>query len=103
MRRASGLCHTLSDMGLNNQTQSVIAQVTPVTDSTEKLSTDLSRLMEAKSAADSIDDAGQRAEAYADQVKPLFDDVRASIDKLEGLVDDKIWPVPKYRELLFLR
>jgi glutamine synthetase len=59
--------------------------------------------MEAKAAADGIDDAGQRAEAYADQVKPLFDDVRASIDRLEGLVDDKIWPVPKYRELLFLR
>jgi glutamine synthetase len=94
---------TLSDMGLKNQMQSVVAQVTPVTDSTGRLSEDLSRLMEAKSAADSIGDAGQRAEAYADQVKPLFDDVRASIDKLEGLVDDKIWPVPKYRELLFLR
>jgi glutamine synthetase len=93
----------LSDMGLRDQAQSVVAQVTPVTDSTERLSLDLSRLMEAKSAADSIGDAGQRAEAYADQVKPLFDNVRASIDRLEGLVDDKIWPVPKYRELLFLR
>jgi glutamine synthetase len=93
----------LSNMGLKDQAQSVVAQVTPVTDSTERLSGDLSRLMEAKAAADSIGDAGQRAEAYADQVKPLFDDVRASIDKLEGLVDDKMWPVPKYRELLFLR
>ena len=94
---------TLSDMGLKNQAQSVVAQVTPVADLTGRLSEDLSRLMEAKTTADSIGDAGQRAEAYADQVKPLFDDVRASIDKLEGLVDDKIWPVPKYRELLFLR
>jgi len=94
---------TLSDMGLKDQTQSVVAQVTPVADFTGRLSEDLSRLMEAKTTADSIGDAGQRAEAYADQVKPLFDDVRASIDKLEGLVDDKIWPVPKYRELLFLR
>ncbi len=93
----------LSDMGLKNQAQSVVAQVTPVADLTGRLSEDLSRLMEAKTTADSIGDAGQRAEAYADQVKPLFDDVRASIDKLEGLVDDKIWPVPKYRELLFLR
>jgi glutamine synthetase len=94
---------TLSDMGLKDQAQSVIAQVTPVADSTKMLSADLSRLMEAKTTADSIGDAGQRAEAYADQVKPIFDDVRASIDKLEGLVDDKMWPVPKYRELLFLR
>jgi len=94
---------TLSDMGLKNQAQSVVAQVTPVADLTGRLSEDLSRLMEAKSTADSIGDSGQRAEAYADQVKPILEDVRASIDKLEGLVDDKIWPVPKYRELLFLR
>jgi glutamine synthetase len=94
---------SLSDMELKEQAQSVVAQVTPITDSTKRLSEDLSRLMEAKSAADGIGEAGQRAEAYADQVKPLFDDVRASIDRLEGLVDDKIWPIPKYRELLFLR
>ena len=93
----------LSDMGLKNQAQSVVAKVTQITDFTQSLSEDLPRLMEAKSAADNIGDAGQRAEAYAEQVKPLFGDVRASIDKLEGLVDDKIWPMPKYRELLFLR
>ena len=93
----------LSDMGLKDQAQFVVAQVTPITDLTERLSKDLPRLMEAKSAADSIDDAGQSAEAYAAQVKPLLHDVRASIDKLEGLVDDKIWPLPKYRDLLFLR
>ena len=94
---------TLSDMGLKDQAQSVVAQVTPVADLTGRLGEDLSRLMEAKTTADSIGAADHKAEAYADQVKPIFDDVRASIDKLEGLVDDKIWPVPKYRELLFLR
>ena len=93
----------LSDMGLKDQAQNVVAQVTPITDLTKSLNEALPRLKEAKSAADSIGDAGQRAEAYADQVKPLFGDVRASIDNLEGLVDDKIWPMPKYRELLFLR
>ena len=93
----------LSDMGLTKQAQSVVAQVIPITDLTERLIEDLPRLMEAKSAADSIADAGQKAEAYADRVKPLFGDVRASIDKLEGLVDDQFWPLPKYRELLFLQ
>ena len=93
----------LSDMGLKDQAKDVIAQATPVAALTERLNEDLSRLEDAKSAADSIDDTGKRAEAYADQVKPIFDDVRGSIDKLEGLVDDKLWPLPKYRELLFLR
>ncbi len=93
----------LGDMGLKDQAQSVVAQVIPITDSTERLSKGLEQLIEARSTADSINEAGRKAEAYADQVKPLFADVRASIDRLEGLVDDKIWPVPKYRELLFLR
>ena len=62
----------LSDMGLKTQAQSVVAQVTPITDLTEMLSKDLPRLKEAKSAADSIGDPGQRAEAYADQVKPFL-------------------------------
>ncbi len=103
LRKLGETYRTLGDMGLKDQAQNVVAQVTPIADLTGRLSEDLSRLSEAKTTADSIGDAGQRAEAYADQVKPLFDDVRASIDRLEGLVDDKIWPVPKYRELLFLR
>ncbi len=103
LNRLGETYRTLSDMGLKNQAQGVVAQVTPIADLTGTLSEDLSRLTEAKTTADSIDDTGQRAEAYADRVKPLFDDVRASIDRLEGLVDDNIWPVPKYRELLFLR
>ncbi len=41
--------------------------------------------------------------AYADRVKPCFEKVRASIDALEGLVDHRIWQLPKYRELVFLR
>ena len=93
----------LSDMGLKKQAQNVVAQVTPITDLTERLIEDLSRLVDAKSSSNSIDDAGKMAEAYADRVKPISDDVRASIDTLEGLVDDKLWPLPKYRELLFLR
>ena len=58
---------------------------------------------ETQTAADSLTDTAESAEAYADQVKPDFDKVRTSIDKLEVLVDDKIWRLPKYRELLFIR
>ena len=67
------------------------------------LNRDLSDLAAAQSAADGMSDAAASAEAYADQVKPYFDKVRTSIDKLEVLVEDKIWRLPKYRELLFIR
>jgi glutamine synthetase len=93
----------LNDMGLKDQSQSIVAQVAPIADLASKLNGDLSQLMQVKSSADSMGDVAERAQAYADQVKPLFDTVRDSIDKLEGLIDEKIWQLPKYRELLFLR
>ena len=50
-----------------------------------------------------ITDIEKRAHAYCFNVKPLFDDIRYHCDKLELLVDDEIWPLAKYRELLFTR
>ena len=43
-----------------------------------------------------------RGIAFANTVKPLFDKIRAEADALELIVDDRNWPLPKYRELLFL-
>ncbi|MDB4061109.1 glutamine synthetase III [Vicingaceae bacterium] len=48
-----------------------------------------------------LEDPKQKANEYADVVKPMFDVIRYSVDKLELMVDDEIWPLPKYRELLF--
>ncbi|MFG6686219.1 glutamine synthetase III [Mariniflexile sp. HNIBRBA6329] len=53
--------------------------------------------------ANAIENIEEKAQAYCDQVKPLFDDIRKHCDKLELLVDDEIWPLTKYRELLFTR
>ena len=53
--------------------------------------------------ANSMDDSENRAAAYCDNVKPFFEEIRYHCDKLELLVDDEIWPLPKYRELLFTK
>ena len=45
----------------------------------------------------------EKAIAYHDTVSVFFDEIRRHIDKLEEIVDDQMWPLPKYRELLFLR
>ncbi len=103
INKLSETYRNLNDMGLKDQPQRIVAQVVPITDLTDELNNQLSQLMEAKSSADQMHDLAASAQAYADQVKPYLDKVRAPIDKLEGLVDDKIWQLPKYRELLFLR
>jgi glutamine synthetase len=53
--------------------------------------------------ANKIDSAEKRAIMYCDNVKPFFETIRYHCDKLELLVDDELWPLTKYRELLFTR
>lgn len=60
-------------------------------------------LLEAKDKAAEIHPAQKQAEAFCNEVKPLFDEIRCHVDALEMMVDDEMWPLPKYREMLFLR
>ncbi len=60
-------------------------------------------MVEARKKANKIDDPAQKAAAYRDTVKVYFDKIRYHVDKLEFMVDDELWPLPKYRELLFIR
>ena len=46
-------------------------------------------------------DIAERAKVYSHEVKDMMDKVRDSADHLEMLIDDEMWPLPKYRELLF--
>ena len=48
-----------------------------------------------------LEDPKEKANQYCDIIKPMFDKIRYSVDKLELTVDDEMWPLPKYRELLF--
>jgi glutamine synthetase len=60
-------------------------------------------MIEARKKANTIGDVMEKAEAYEKTVKPFLDTVRYHIDELELIVDDEKWPLPKYRELLFVR
>ena len=60
-------------------------------------------MIEARKKVNVIKDAIEKAFAYEKEVKPFLDDIRNHIDKLELIVDNEKWPLPKYRELLFVR
>ena len=60
-------------------------------------------MIEARKRANRIEDQRAKAIAYHDTVAGYFDEIRHHIDKREEIVDDQIWPLPKYRELLFIR
>lgn len=60
-------------------------------------------MVSARKKANALTDERSKAVAYHDTVAPALDDIRRHIDKLELLVDNEMWPLPKYRELLFIR
>ena len=60
-------------------------------------------MLENRKKANKIDGAEKKALAYCDTVKVHFDEIRYHADKLELLVDDELWPLPKFREMLFTR
>lgn len=60
-------------------------------------------MIEARKTANNIDEAAEMALAYSQKVFPFLDDIRYHVDKLELIVDDEMWPLPKYREILFTR
>jgi glutamine synthetase len=60
-------------------------------------------MVEARKVANIIESGKEKAVAYESTVRPCLDDIRYHIDKLELIVDNELWPLPKYRELLFVR
>ncbi len=60
-------------------------------------------MIEARKVANKIEHARDKAYQYEQTVRPYFDKIRKHIDKLELIIDDELWPLPKYRELLFSR
>ena len=60
-------------------------------------------MVEERKKANKIEDSVKRAKLYCSKVKPFFNEIRYHCDKLELMVDDEIWPLTKYRELLFTK
>ena len=68
-----------------------------------KITSNVREMVEERKKANVIEHAEEKAIAYCDKVKPYFDVIRYHCDKLELMVDDELWPLVKYREMLFTR
>ena len=80
-----------------------MALIEQISEHIAKINKGITDMINERKKANTIVDAEKRAVAYCNKVKPYFDEIRYHCDKLELLVDDEIWPLPKYRELLFTR
>lgn len=83
----------------NNQLEivkSISAHVKAIREKTEEMT-------DARRKANKLENVREKAINYCDKVKPFFDQIRDHVDKLEMIVDDEIWPLAKYRELVSIR
>ena len=69
----------------------------------EGINTKVEKMINERKDANALTDTEQMANAYCDRVKPYFDEIRYHADKLELLVDNEIWTLTKYREMLFTK
>ena len=80
-----------------------MAQIRDMSVHMQSIKEGIDRMVEARHKANRMPDERSKAIAYHDNVAPEMDTVRQHIDALELMVDNEIWPLPKYRELLFIR
>ena len=85
---------------LSARNMKLIEEIAERTEHIERL---VEELTESRRVANRIEDIHTRALAYHDQVEPKMEAIRKEIDNLEMIVEDGLWTLPKYRELLFIR
>lgn len=92
----------LKEIGLIAEAEAHKNQLIKISNHLEGMIKHLNELEIERKAASQKSVDGEKAEHFSTKVKPLFDIIRSHADKLELMVDDKYWQLPKYRELLFL-
>ena len=80
-----------------------LALISEISKRVKAIEEGVQNLINARKIANKIESEREKAIAYHDTVEPLMDKIRYEIDKLESKVDDEVWTLPKYREMLFIR
>ena len=94
----------LKELGLSKEAlETPLAIINNVSEHLRIVKTSIDAMLEERKVTNAIEDSREKAIAYDENVKSYFDTIRYHTDKLEQIVDDSVWPLPKFRELLFLK
>ncbi|MBG6235943.1 glutamine synthetase [Pedobacter sp. CAN_A7] len=94
----------LKELGLSKEAlETPLAIINKVSEHLRIVKTSIDAMLEERKITNAIEDSREKAIAYDENVKSYFDTIRYHTDKLEQIVDDSVWPLPKFRELLFLK
>ncbi|MEJ2880098.1 glutamine synthetase III family protein [Pedobacter sp. GR22-6] len=94
----------LKELGLGEAALATpLAIINKVSEHLNVVKTSIDAMLEQRKVVNGLEDTREKAIAYDEKVKSYFDEIRYHTDKLEQIVDDSVWPLPKFRELLFLK
>ena len=102
-QNVASLKQILPDDEFKTVAASNLALISEISQRVKTIEEGCQQLTDARKVANKIDSEREKAIAYHDTVEPLMDSIRYHIDKLEAKVDDEVWTLPKYREMLFIR
>jgi len=103
INNVKGLRDIFSDIEFERLAGARKEMIVTISDNISSIKKLVNEMVEERKKANVIEDSYKKALAYESKVKPYLDEIRYHIDKLELIVDNEIWPLPKYRELLFTR
>jgi glutamine synthetase len=94
----------LKDIGLNETTYSAqLSIINQISEHVNFIKSNVEQMVAERKKANVIEDIREKSLEYDEKVKSYFQPIRYHVDKLEQLIDDSIWPLPKFRELLFIK
>jgi glutamine synthetase len=102
IQNVQGLKAILDGKAFQKAAQAQIEIITEISEHVAVIKKSVDEMIEARKVANKISDARKQASAYCNKVQAYFELIRYHADKLELLVDDEIWCLPKYREMLFI-
>jgi glutamine synthetase len=102
IKNVTGLIQIFGDKA-NDIGKSQKDLIIKISNHADTLNTLVEKMVDGRRKANKLENVKKKAEAYEKDVKSCFDEIRYHADKLEMLIDDEIWPLPKFREMLFTR
>lgn len=103
IENARGLKELFPETDFKEMAETQLETIREISSRSSLVNKKVNNMIDERRRANVIDDIGTKAREYSLKVKPYLDEIRYQIDHLEMIVDDEIWPLPKYRELLFIR
>ncbi len=103
IENVKGMKEIMDAVDFKKVAQIQLEMISEISEHVRIIKTKVDEMVDARKKANAISDVKKQAVDYCEEVKTFFDEIRYHVDKLELLIDDESWPLPKYRELLFTK